>query len=104
MVAVLGGPRWKAIYHVPLPLALSLEEQAGTCVHELPTLPPPQPSSLSLRRFDTEEREHGGLEYARLLNCIFTLSIKALKVLVCECVCVELCRTEVSIRPQQSAK
>lgn len=42
MVAVLGGPRWKAIYHVPLPLALSLEEQAGTCVHELPTLPPPQ--------------------------------------------------------------
>lgn len=51
MVAVLGGPRWKAIYHVPLPLALSLEEQAGTCVHELPTLPSPQDpphSSLAL--------------------------------------------------------
>ena len=40
MVAVLGGPRWKAIYHVPLPLALSLQEQAGTCVHELLSLPP----------------------------------------------------------------
>lgn len=81
MVAVLRASRWKAIYHVPLPLALSLEEQAGTCVHELPTLPPTKPPPPffppSLWRFDTGEREHGELEYERVLKCIFTLSIRA---------------------------
>jgi len=57
MVAVLGGSRWKAIYHVPLLLALSLEEQAGTCVHELPTYPAHPPAPW---RRDTEEREREG--------------------------------------------
>lgn len=62
MVAVLGGSRRKAIYHVPLLLALSLEEQAGTCVHELPTLPPTKPSLPDYGEL-TRRRENVELEY-----------------------------------------
>lgn len=56
-------------------LALSLEEQAGTCVHELPRTPPLHLPSLW--RFDTERRQHGGSEYAGELKYIFTLSVKS---------------------------
>lgn len=87
MVAVLGGSRWRAIYHVPLLLALSLEEQAGTCVHELPTLPPSRsslPPSLPpggdlTQRGERESENMGLLESARVLKCIFTVSIKTQK-------------------------
>lgn len=58
--------------------------QAHVCMNYQPShlrsLPPPPPFfPPSLWRFDTEEREHGELEYERVLKCIFTLSIKTLK-------------------------
>lgn len=74
MVAVLGGPRWKAIYHVPLPLALSLEEQAGSCVHELASLPPPSQPSLSLWGSDTQQWNMG-IRECKSIKYTFTLSI-----------------------------
>lgn len=99
MVAVFGGSRWKAIYHVPLPPGpvTGGNRQAHVCMNyqpsHLPSPPLPSPPSLT----DTEEREHGGLEYARALKCIFTLSIKDLK-------CLGVRGTRVDVKPQHSGR
>lgn len=94
------GPGGRQFIMCPSPLALSL---GGTGRHmcawitnppTYPALPsPPLPPSLT----DTEEREHGGLEYARALKCIFTLSIKDLK-------CLGVRGTRVDVKPQHSGR